>query len=65
MSETKTYEQNQQALEEIVAQLESGNVPLDEMIRLYEQGEALYRACAETLDAYEKRLASFEQECAK
>ena len=33
--------------------------------RAYEQGEALYRACAETLDAYEKRLAAFEQECAK
>ncbi len=65
MSETKSYEQNQQALEEIVSRLESGNVPLEEMIRLYEEGEALYRACAETLDAYEKRLAAFEQENGK
>jgi exodeoxyribonuclease VII small subunit len=65
MSETKTYEQNQQALEEIVSRLESGNVPLEEMIRLYEQGEALYRVCAETLDAYEKRLDAFEQENVK
>ena len=56
MSETKTYEQQQQELEAIVEKLESGNVPLDEMIALYEQGEALYRACAATLDAYEKRL---------
>ena len=59
MSKTKTYEQTQDDLEAIVAKLESGNVPLDEMIALYEQGEALYRECAETLDAYEKRLESF------
>jgi len=65
MSETRSYEQNQQALEEIVTKLESGNVPLEEMMRLYEQGEALYRTCAETLDAYEKRLAVFERENGK
>lgn len=59
MSKTKTYEQKQDELEAIVAKLESGNAPLDEMIALYEQGEALYRECAETLDAYEKRLESF------
>ena len=56
MSTETTYEQKQQELEAIVAKLESGNVPLDEMIALYEQGEALYRACAAALDAYEKRL---------
>ena len=56
MSEPLTYEQKQAALEAIVAKLESGNVPLDEMITLYEQGEALYRECAAALDAYEKRL---------
>ncbi len=61
MSE-QTFEQKQQQLEAIVAQLESGNVPLEEMIRLYEQGEALYRDCAETLDAYEKKLKEFEKE---
>jgi exodeoxyribonuclease VII small subunit len=57
-----TYEQKQAQLEEIVAKLESGNAPLEEMIRLYEQGEALYRDCAATLDAYEKRLNDLEKE---
>ena len=57
-----TFEQKQDQLEAIVARLESGNVPLEEMIRLYEQGEALYRDCAETLDAYEKRLKDLERE---
>ena len=59
MSKNKTYEQKQEELEAIVAKLESGNVPLDEMIALYEQGEALYRDCQEALDAYEKRLETF------
>ncbi len=62
MSKPKTFEQKQEELEGIVAKLESGNVPLDEMIALYEQGEALYRECAETLDAYEKRLDAFAKQ---
>ena len=61
MSES-TFEQKQEQLEAIVARLESGNVPLEEMIRLYEQGEVLYRDCAETLDAYEKRLGELNKE---
>ena len=62
MSNSKPFEQKQAELEAIVSRLESGNVPLEEMIALYEQGEALYRDCAATLDAYEKRLKAFEQE---
>ena len=58
----QTFEQKQEQLESIVAQLEAGNVPLEEMISLYEQGEALYRDCVQTLDAYEKRLKDFEKE---
>ena len=58
----QTFEQKQEQLEAIVSRLESGNVPLEEMIRLYEQGEALYRECADTLDAYEKRIHEMERE---
>ena len=61
MNGQKTYEQKQEELEAIVSKLEGGNVPLDEMITLYEQGEALYRECAETLDAYEARLRACEK----
>ena len=57
-----TFEEKQAKLEGIVAQLENGNVPIEEMITLYEQGEALYRDCAQTLDAYEKRLNEIEKE---
>lgn len=57
-----TFEEKQAKLESIVAQLETGNAPLEEMISLYEQGEALYRDCVKTLDAYEKRLNDLEKE---
>jgi len=55
-----TFEEKQAKLEAIVRELEAGNVPLEKMIELYEQGEALYRDCAQTLDAYEKRLAALK-----
>ena len=60
-----SFEEKQEMLESIVAQLEAGNVPLAEMISLYEKGEALYRDCAGMLDAYEKRLGELEKENAK
>lgn len=56
-----SFEEKQAKLETIVAQLETGNVPLEEMISLYEQGEALYRDCLQTLDAYEKRMKDLDE----
>ena len=55
MSE-KTFEELQRELDELVARLERGDVPLDEAIALWERGEALYRACAERLDRAELRI---------
>ena len=56
MEDTRSFEEKQAALEAIVKQLEAGNTSLEEMLALYEKGEALYRDCAETLDRYEQRL---------
>jgi len=58
----QSFEEKQANLETIVAQLETGNVPLAEMIALYEKGEALYRDCMQTLDAFEKRMKDTEKE---
>lgn len=56
MEYCNTFEKKQKELEEIVQKLETGNVPLEEMVALYEKGAALYRECVEILDRYEKRL---------
>ena len=58
----RTFEEKQSELEAIVRQLEAGNVPLEQMITLYQQGEALYRDLSDTLDRYEKRLAAAKGE---
>lgn len=46
------------ALEDVVRRLESGEVPLDESIALYERGEAMRKACQMRLDAAQKRIDS-------
>ena len=55
MSE-RTFEELQRELDELVARLERGDVPLDEALALWERGQALYRACAELLDRAELRI---------
>lgn len=51
-----SFEQALQALEEIVTQLERGDVPLDKSIDLYERGERLRAACQDRLDAAQARI---------
>lgn len=48
MSE-QTFEQAQAELEGIVERLERGDVGLDELTKLWERGEELYRRCAAQL----------------
>jgi exodeoxyribonuclease VII small subunit len=43
-------------LDEIVAQLEGGRLPLDQALSLYEEGVRLYHLCEAQLDAATLRL---------
>ena len=51
-----SFEQALEALERIVDDLEKGDVPLDQSIRIYERGEALKAHCEKLLSAAEKRI---------
>ena len=51
-----TFEEAQKELEEIVQRLESGEVPLDEALKLWERGEELYRRCAAQLSDAQGRI---------
>jgi exodeoxyribonuclease VII small subunit len=51
-----SFEDDLKKLEEIVARLEEGNLPLDESLRLYERGVAAYRRCQEMLEAAELKV---------
>ncbi|TCJ39285.1 exodeoxyribonuclease VII small subunit [Parafrankia sp. BMG5.11] len=51
-----TFEDALRSLEDVVRRLESGEVPLDESITLYERGEALRAHCQARLDAAQARI---------
>lgn len=51
-----SFEDALRALEEVVRRLESGDVPLDESITLYERGEALRKHCQTRLDSAQARI---------
>ena len=52
----RTFEELQRLLEEIVQRLERGDVPVDEVIALWQEGDAVYRECARRLEAVELRI---------
>jgi exodeoxyribonuclease VII small subunit len=43
-------------LEEVVKKLENGNLPLDESLRLFEEGIGLIQYCSRKLDEAEKKV---------
>lgn len=49
-------------LEEVVERLESGDVPLEESIRLFEEGMRLSRICGEKLDRMEQQVEMLVRE---
>ena len=51
-----SFEDALRALEDVVRSLESGEVPLDDSISLYERGEVLRRHCQARLDAAQARI---------
>lgn len=59
MSETTppTFEAALKQLEEIVQRLEKGELPLEESLRLYEEGIHLSRLCQGRLEEAEGRIA--------
>lgn len=50
------FEQALTRLESIVKSLESGDLPLDEALRLFEEGIRLSAHCSRLLDVAEKRI---------
>ncbi len=45
-----SFEQALAELETTVARLEEGNLPLDEMVKLYQRGKSLAEHCQQLLD---------------
>jgi exodeoxyribonuclease VII small subunit len=52
----KSFEASLEALEEIVQQLEGGDLPLEKSLEFFEQGIKLSRQCQERLSQAERRI---------
>lgn len=51
-----TFEQALTRLEQIVRSLEGGNVPLEDLIKLFDEGTNLVKLCTARLDKAEEKV---------
>jgi exodeoxyribonuclease VII small subunit len=58
----KTFEQAIKQLEQIVQDLESGDMPLEKAVKKFEEGIQLAKFCSEKLDETEKRITILMQD---
>jgi exodeoxyribonuclease VII small subunit len=54
--QTRTFEASLEALEQIVRELEQGDLALEKSLELFEQGIRLSRECQERLSQAERRI---------
>ena len=56
-----TFESSLSRLEEIVQQLETGEIPLEDSIKVFEEGEQLIKFCLDKLNTAEKKVKKLEK----
>ncbi|MBK7050561.1 MAG: hypothetical protein RL710_1358 [Pseudomonadota bacterium] len=56
-----SYEAALEELERLVARLESGELPLDQLLSSYQRGAELLKFCRERLDAVESQIKVLDQ----
>jgi exodeoxyribonuclease VII small subunit len=55
-----TYEAALHELEQLVAAMDAGQLPLDQLLAQYQRGAELLRFCRSRLDAVEQQIRVFE-----
>jgi exodeoxyribonuclease VII small subunit len=56
-----SFEEAMKRLEEIVSHLEKGDIPLEESIRLFEEGSGLLALCSSQLEEAEQKVMLLER----
>ena len=59
--ETLTVEESVALLKDILAQMDSEEITLEESFAAYEKGIRLVRHCSETIDRVEKKVLAFQE----
>ena len=60
--EERTFESAMQRLEEIVSELERGQLALEESLKIFEEGVELTKFCAAKLNEAEKKIKQLVKE---
>ena len=58
---TKSFENTLDELEEVVKNLESGSLGLEESLGFFEKGVTLYKSCKQQLDQVEKKVSKLTE----
>lgn len=61
MSRSNDFEKSISELEKIVSLLESGDITLDESIKLFERGTELAEECRKTLETAKQKIITLTQ----
>jgi exodeoxyribonuclease VII small subunit len=61
MSKEKSIDEQLKELEEIVELLETGEAPVEELMKKYEQGMELARQCREFLEKAEQKIIEIKE----
>lgn len=61
MAKAQTLEQSFEKLEQIIGNLESGDVSLEDSFKLYNEGMKLIQNCNQQLDKVEKKIVVLNQ----
>ncbi len=56
----QSFEEAMERLEGIIQALESGDAPLEETLKLYEEGISLVRICSERLEQAEQKVKALQ-----
>jgi exodeoxyribonuclease VII small subunit len=60
-STAPSYEAALEELEQLLAQLESGSLPLDQLLSAYQRGAELLKYCREKLEAVENQIKVLDE----
>ena len=59
--QTLSFEESLGRLEEIVRHLEKGDLPLNDTLKLYEEGTGLIASCSKMLDEAEQKVVKLKK----
>lgn len=62
MDQEMTFEQAKDQIEEIIKEMETGNLPLEESVKRFEEAVGLIRFCQKKLDGYQKKIETITLE---